>query len=147
VRRSEARFTHLSVLLAVTTGFAYGALLYFGESEDEFGMVAHPWSPTMHLLHVVTVPLFVFALGMLWQHHIVAKLRSGQRSRRRTGVLLLSQALPMIISGYLLQVAVDESWRILWQYTHVISSILFTIVFPVHLLVRQMPSSASRAQQ
>lgn len=136
MRKGEARITHLSVLLASVSGFAYGTLLYFGETEDEFGPVAHSWVPTLHTAHVVTVPLFVFALGMLWQHHIVHKLRSGAKARRRTGVVLLSQAIPMVATGYLLQVSIDDAWRTAWIWAHVTTSILFSIVFVVHLLVR-----------
>jgi hypothetical protein len=139
VRKGEARITHLSVLLAAASGFVYGALLYCGETEDDFGPVAHPWGPTLHTLHVVTVPLFVFAFGMLWQHHIVHKLRSGAKARRATGVILLSQAIPMIVTGYFLQVAVDDVWRDTWIWAHVITSTLFSLVFVVHLLMRVGP--------
>jgi hypothetical protein len=139
VRKVEARITHLAVLLAAASGFVYGALLYFGETEDDFGPVAHPWGPTLQALHVVVVPLFVFALGMLWQHHIVHKLRSGAKARRTTGLILLSQAIPMIATGYLLQVAVDDVWRDTWIWAHVITSTLFSLVFVVHLLVRVGP--------
>lgn len=140
MRKSEARITHLSVLLAAVSGFVYGALRYFGETEDEFGPVAHSWLPTLHTAHVVTVPLFVFALGMLWQHHIVHKLRSGAKARRTTGVILLSQAIPMIATGYLLQVTIDEVWRETWIWAHGITSTLFSLVFVVHLLVRVRPT-------
>lgn len=136
MKKSEARFTHLSVLLAAVSGFVYGGLLYFGEVEDEFGPVAHPWVPTMHTAHVLVVPLFLMALGLIWQHHIVHKLRTGAKARRTTGILLLSQAFPMIASGYLIQVTVEEFWRAVWIWTHGITSSLFAILFVLHLMVR-----------
>ena len=136
MKQSDARLTHLSVLLAGISGFVYGGLLYFGASEDEYGIVVHPWVPFFQALHVVTVPLFVLALGMIWNYHIVAKLRSLAKVRRRSGITLVSQAIPMIVSGYALQVSVDEFWRLIWMWAHIVTSSFFSIVFVVHLLVR-----------
>ena len=144
MNQRDARVTHASVVLAAASGFWYGWLLYFGGREDDFGPVQHGWVPALHTAHVVTVPLFVFALGMLWNHHIVAKLRSRQEPRRRTGTLLLSQALPMIATGYLLQISVDEVWRATWTWAHGISSCLFTLLFLLHLIARPTPDPASR---
>lgn len=136
MKRADKLFTHLSVACAAGTGLLYGYLLYFGETEDEFGPVQHGWVPPLQSLHVVTVPLFVFALGLIWHYHIVQKLKSGAPQRRRTGILLLSQALPMIATGYLLQVSVDELWRDIWIWSHLATSVLFCVAFVAHLLVR-----------
>ena len=134
MRAVEKRSVWLAVVCVVATGFGYGWLLWFGEGEDEFGPVAHPWLSTLQAWHVVTAPLFVFAVGVLWPQHIVLKLRTGAKPRRRTGIVLLSQALPMLFSGYLLQVSVDETWRQVWTVTHVATSVLFTVVFVLHLV-------------
>lgn len=135
MRPIEKRSTWLAVACVVVTGFGYAWLLYFGEGEDEFGPVAHPWLGSLQMWHVVTAPLFVFALGVLWPQHIWHKLKAGLKPRRKTGILLLSQALPMTASGYLLQVSVDDAWRQVWTVIHVAASIGFTVVFGVHLLV------------
>ena len=136
MKRGDKLFTHLSVACVGGTGLLYGALRYFGAAEDEFGPVSHPWTPTLQWLHVVTAPLFVFALGLIWHYHVVQKLKSGAPQRRRTGLALLSQALPMVATGYLLQVSVDEWWRDLWIWSHVVTSVLFLAAFVAHLLAR-----------
>jgi hypothetical protein len=136
VKRADKRFTYLSVACAAGSGLLYGYLLYFGETEDEFGPVQHPWVAPLQGLHVVTVPLFVFALGLIWHYHVVQKLQSGAPQRRRTGIALLSQALPMIATGYLLQVTVDELWRAVWIWSHLVTSLLFCVAFVAHLLAR-----------
>ena len=136
MKRSDKLVTHLSVACVGCTGVVYGVLRYFGSAEDEFGPVQHPLVPTLQWLHVVTAPLFVFALGLIWRCHVVQKLRSGAPQRRRTGLLLLSQALPMTVTGYLLQVSVDEGWRELWVWAHVGTSSLFCAAFAAHLAAR-----------
>jgi len=134
VKPADKLLTNGSVLCVGVSGLAYGWLLYFGETEDEFGPVQHPWTPDLQLLHVLTAPLFVFALGLIWRYHVVQKLRSGAPQRRRTGVVVASQSLPMIATGYALQVCVDEGWRTLWTWSHVATSLVFCVGFGAHLL-------------
>ena len=145
MKRGDARAVYLSSGLVTLSGVGYGYLLYFGQQEDEFGLSTHPWQPALQWSHVVVAPLFVFALGMIWNYHIVQKLASGARPRRRTGILLLSQTLPMIVSGYLLQVAVDEWWEDFWTWSHIVTSLWFCAAFGAHLLVRAKPRKARRA--
>ena len=142
MRRSDRRAVYFTTALATLSGLAYGYLLYFGEIEDEFGPVAHPWTAPLQTTHVLTVPLFVFALGLIWRTHIFQKLVSGARPRRRTGIMLLSQTLLMILSGYFLQVCVDVWWRDAWIYTHIVTSLAFIVSFFAHLVVRAKPRPA-----
>lgn len=135
MKRVDRLLTHASVAIVGGSGLAYGWLLYFGEAEDEFGPVQHPWTPGLQAMHVVTAPLFVFALGLIWRYHVVHKLRSGAPQRRRTGLLVATQSMPMIVTGYLLQVSVDEVWRALWTWSHVATSLLFCAGFVAHLFV------------
>ena len=48
----------------------------------------------------------------------------------------------MIVSGYGLQVSVGETTRTAWVVTHVVSSLLFSAVFVLHLLIRVRPARA-----
>ena len=136
MKRTDAALTWLAVGLAAGTGFVYGWMLYCAEPVDEFALVNHPWQPTLHHLHIVTVPLFVFVLGVLWPTHIVPKLRSGAAARRRTGICLVALALPMIASGYAIQASVGAEWRNAWAWVHGVTSVLFTLAFVLHLAVR-----------
>ena len=144
MRRGDKRAVYLTAALATFSGLGYGYLLYFGAIEDEFGPAAHPWTSPLQATHVITVPLFVFAMGLIWRTHIFQKLVSGARPRRRTGIALLSQSLLMIVSGYCLQVCVDVWWRDAWIWTHVATSLGFCAMFVAHLLAR-VPRRASHA--
>jgi len=95
----------------------------------------HPLQPVTLHAHVIVAPLWMFAFGVLWQSHILPKLRSKGRVRRRTGIALMALTVPMAISGYLLQTSVEESWREVWIVVHVGGSVAWIIAFLVHLAV------------
>ncbi len=133
MRRSDRILTYAAAGLATGGGVVYGWARYFGGSEDEFGPVQHAWVPTLQAFHVLSVPAFVFVLGLLWRDHILSKLSSGAKSRRRTGILLLSQSLLMVASGYALQVSVGGGWREVWLWGHLTTSVSFVLAMALHL--------------
>ncbi len=130
--RSEAWCNHAANLAVGGSGLVYGWMLYFVTSTDEFAIVNHPAQPALHSLHVLSAPLLVFAIGLLWTRHAWGRVRSGFRGRRKTGLVLVALALPMVLSGYAIQVAVDEDFREGSVITHVASSILWILAYVVH---------------
>ena len=129
--RGQAIFLHLANLAVSGTGLVYSWMRYLLEPADEWAVVNHPWQPLVQHLHVLAAPLLVFAVGLIWSGHAIAKLRNGRRGRA-SGLGLLSLFLPMAASGYLLQVAVDPGWRRTWIWLHVVSSLLWVAAFAIH---------------
>ena len=123
---------HLSNLAVVATGLIYTAMLYAMESDDPFSIVNHPLQPQVQHLHVLLAPLFVFAVGLIWRQHIWNHWSRGVRQARRTGTSLLLLLLPMVASGYFLQVAVEPQWRTAWGWVHLVSSGLWVLAFIGH---------------
>ncbi len=115
----------------------YGWMRYFAEPEDEWAIVNHPWEPSLKALHIVLVPLLVFACGLVWRMHVWGRIRSGLPKRRRSGILLALLLVPMVCSGYLLQVSAAELWRTIWMWIHGISSCLWIVVYVWHQLIRR----------
>lgn len=132
--RGEAWLTHLATAVAGGTGLVYGWMRYLAEPADEFSIVNHPWQPELKALHILGVPLLVFACGLLWRHHVWARVRSGYPGRRRTGLVLFALLVPMVVSGYGVQVAVAEGWRTAWIWIHGVSSVLWVLGYLVHQL-------------
>jgi hypothetical protein len=130
--RGEAWLNHAANLLVGGTGLVYGWMLYLLESSDPFALVNHPLQPLAHAAHVVTAPLLVFGCGLLWRRHVWSRVRGGYPHRRKTGLALFALVVPMIASGYLLQVAVEEGLRAAWTWTHVGSSLAWIAVYVVH---------------
>jgi hypothetical protein len=134
VSRGEAWALHGSLLLVGASGLVLGWMLYLLEPADEFALWNHPWQGHLLHLHVFTAPLFVFASGLLWVHHVWAKWRAGARTRRRSGLSLALTLAPLVLSGYGIQVTVDEAWRRTWIWVHVTTGVLWLVLYLVHQL-------------
>jgi len=135
VTRAEAWLLHLANLLVGGTGLVYAWLRYIAEPPDPFA-VAHPALAPVQHAHVWTAPLLVFAVGAIWRSHALAGLRLGARPRRSSGLALIAGFAPMAASGYLLQTAIDPSWRRLWLILHLAASAVWLTATLVHQLAR-----------
>ena len=139
--RGQVMFLHLANLAVSGTGLIYAWMSYLLQSADEWAVVNHPYQPVVQHLHVLSAPLLVFAIGLIWSVHALAKLRNGRRGRA-SGLGLMALFLPMAASGYLLQVAVDPEWRRRWIVIHIVSSLMWVGALAVHQ-VRALLSKAA----
>jgi hypothetical protein len=134
--RGESWLMHGSNLLVGLTGLVYAWMVYLAEPADPEALVGHPWQPHVQHLHVLVAPLLVFAVGFVWQKHIWCHVRSGLRARRWSGLSMIGMLVPMVASGYLLQTAVDPTWRRVWVVVHVATSLLWVVSYLGHLAAR-----------
>jgi len=132
----------ISTAVVAATGFVYEWTAYFAESDDPDALVNHPLQPDVQHLHVLTAPLLVFALGLVWSAHVWPRVRSGYRERRASGLTLFALCSPMVASGYLLQTASDTTWSEIWTWIHVGASIVWTIAFLAHWIGARRPTIA-----
>ena len=137
--RFETWAIHLSMLLVGGTGLVYSWMAYLAVPADPYAVVRHPWQPAVQHLHVVVAPLLVFVTGMIWRRHVWSSWRLGIRARRRSGVGLALSLVPMMASGYLLQVAVESFWRTTWGWIHLVSSLLWTLGYLTHQFLGPKP--------
>lgn len=119
------------------TGLVYGWMRYLLEPEDPFAVVNHPWQPDLQHLHVLAAPLLVFACGLIWVSHVWQRLRSNEHRKRPTGVAVAVLLIPMVASGYLLQITIDERWREVWTWTHGVSGSLWLAAYAAHQFFRR----------
>jgi len=146
VSRTEIVLLHLANVLVVTTGVIYAAMCYLLEPTDEWAVVNHPWQPHVQHLHVLVAPALVFAVGLIWSSHAMSKLRNGRKGRM-TGLGLLVGFVPMAMSGYAIQVAVDEGWRTAWIVVHLVASGVWIAAFVLHFLRTLIARRRERAEE
>ena len=150
MNRWEARIQVASNLLVGGTGIVYAIMRYLMQSADEWSVVNHPWQPHVQHLHVLTAPLLVFACGLIWHRHVAANLNRTEPGGRRSGPGMLLTLVPMVLSGYLIQTTVTESWRQAWIVVHLISSATWVLAFAGHLVgayLRRRSTASDRTHQ
>ncbi len=130
--RVQAWLQHLSNLLVGGTGLVYFVMKHLMTSDDPFAVVNHPMQPHVQHLHVLAAPLLVFATGLVWSRHVAPRLDRPELRQWRSGISLIAGFIPMVASGYLLQISVDDPWRTIWLWAHLITSALWMLGYAVH---------------
>ena len=133
--RLEAWLVHVGTILVGGTGLVYAWMRYLARPSDPFAVVNHPWQPQVQHLHLLLAPVLVFAAGLVWRRHVWACWQLGIKDRHRSGVALALTLLPMIVSGYLIQVAVEPPWRRAWIVVHCAAAALWIAGYLVHQIL------------
>jgi hypothetical protein len=125
---------HLAVAAVGLSGLAYGIMKYFLTGSDPDSRVGHPWQQPMLKLHVLSAPLLVFALGLIFSAHAVQKLRSGEDPGRTSGSGLLALATPLVLSGPLIQILTGDEARRWTGWIHAGLGVAYLLAYTAHLL-------------
>ena len=91
--RSSAQLLRIASLLVIGSGAIWAYLRYVHDlgPEPEDPVLAmewsgvHPWEPSLRNLHLLTAPLLVFAVGVIWSGHVAPRLFRPW-ARRATGL-------------------------------------------------------------
>jgi len=137
--RAQAASLHLSIALMTVTGAVFAWMKYFMKSDDPFAVVNHPMQPWMLAAHVVIAPFSVFAIGWIFGPHIAPGLANRYAPKRRSGLWSFIAIAPMVVSGYLLQVATADATRKAMAVSHWIASAFFIVAYAIHF--RSSPGS------
>lgn len=138
-------FNALSAVVTLT-GVLYFWMKYMLTTDDPFSVVNHPLQPLMLELHLIAAPALLVIFGIVFNAHVASKLKHPARLRR-SGLTSLITFLTMSLSGYLLQVAVNEQVRLALLSLHVGTGLVFAVSYSVHLaagfrLWRAQPANA-----
>ena len=134
---AERRFHHAANVLVGLSGLIYFYMAWLMTPSDPWSVVNHPWQPEVQHLHVLLAPLLVFAVGLMWHGHVLLRWRLAGALRADSGSLLLLLFVPMVASGYALQISSEEAWRTGWAWVHVVSSGLWVASYGVHYARRR----------
>lgn len=132
----------LSVAACGGSGAVYGWMKHLMRSGDAYAVVNHPWQPFFLKLHVATAPVLVFALGLVFSKHIWGRFRSGDGTGRRTGTAMLATALPMVATGYAVQVVADAWWLRALGLLHLALGSVWTAGFLLHRVATRAENEA-----
>jgi uncharacterized membrane protein YidH (DUF202 family) len=143
--RWEAWVIRAGFGLAAVSGIALGVMKYFLSNPDPDSRVGHPMQPAVLAAHVLAAPVAVFAIGLLWRGHALARIRRREKEGRATGLLLFGIGLPMVFSGYLVQVFTSETARKASGWFHAVVGVVFALAFALHLPASRPPDDSPEA--
>ena len=132
MRRWEAWWNHAALAAVSVTGLLYGIFKYWVPGPDPDSRAGHPLQPLWLKGHVLVAPLAVFGVGLLLRRHALARIRSGERKGRRTGVAMLWIFAPLALTGYLIQVLVERGATRAAGFTHAALGVLFVLGYALH---------------
>jgi hypothetical protein len=135
VTRWERWTFNLLALVVTMTGCAYLWMKYAMTNDDPFSVVNHPWQAPILDLHVLASPAFILMFGIIFNSHVMKKLRANRSQNRRSGLVSFGTFAVMVLSGYLLQVSSDEIWLRTLLIAHVTSGLLFSVAYAAHLVL------------
>ena len=134
MKRWEAWWNHASLIAVSVTGIAYGIVRYFlaNVNPDPDSALGHPWQPFLLKAHILVAPFAVFGVGLLLRRHALARRRSGEVNGRRTGTSMLWLFLPLVLTGYLIQVIVDRDAARSVGWGHAALGLAFVLGYALH---------------
>lgn len=121
--------------LVVASGTGYFVTKYLMSASDPYAVVNHPLQPLFLKLHVLTSPLLLFALGLITVRHVWRHYRSGVRWSRKSGITAAVAVVPMVVTGYLIQVLTAAGWIRAMAWAHIGFGFLYAVGFGVHAWV------------
>jgi hypothetical protein len=138
VTRCE-RWTVWGGTVALTiTGLALAGMKYLLEPTEEFAVVNHPLQPLALKLHILSAPVLVFGLGLIATRHVLPHLRAGVRSGRRSGLVAALVVVPMILTGYLIQVVTNIPLLTALAWSHLGLGTLFGAAAGAHAVAARL---------
>lgn len=141
--RGTATGIHLAMSALTATGLMLLWMVFLAsppEVEDgEVFAVEQTGQALTTEIHILTGPVLIFLVGLVWGSHVWTRIRNGATARRRTGIALTVLFPLLALSGYLLQVSTNEVLRAILGWGHAFFGVLFAGIYVAHLCVRPPP--------
>lgn len=134
--------------LTVLTGLGYFVIKYLFPSPGPYAVVNHWLQPWFLKAHIVVSPLLLFALGLIAVHHVWEHWVTGVQVSRRSAVATALAVVPMVLTGYLIQVLTAEGWVRAMAISHIAFGCLYGAGLAVHTwIIRRKNGEARRAAE
>jgi len=134
-----------SAIATGLTGLGFFWARYLVESSDPWALVNHPLEPWLLKIHILVAPVFVFAVGLITIRHVLMHIRARIRRGRLSGLAMVWLMIPMVGSGYLIQVVSTEGWLTGLAIAHIVTGAIFLLAIAAHRV--RISSSQSRVAE
>lgn len=131
--RGQKTLFYLGFTLSIASGGTLAVMVYLIRPSDPFAVVNHPLQPLVQHLHILFGPILVFAMGWIWQGHVLNNIHKKIRRARISGWACALLFPVMAISGYCFQISATEPWPSIWRWLHLGSGLLWTMATALHV--------------
>jgi hypothetical protein len=132
VTRFQRWFLYMSTAAAAVSGVGYFYMKRFMTPADPWAVINHPLEPWFLKAHILTVPLMLFAVGLITTQHIWRSLKSSLPTGRRTGLAVALAFGPLVVSGYLIQTVTRQLLLDILGWTHLALGVLCALAIFEH---------------
>ncbi len=126
-----------STLATALTGFLYFWFRNFLEPMNEWAVINHPLEPWVLKAHILVAPVMVFSVGTIAADHVFQYARSAISEGRTSGMTITAVLVPLVASGYLLQVVTHPGVVRGLSWTHTVLGTVGFLFFAWHRTVRR----------
>ena len=135
---------------SLVTGAIYGVMRYtpvaIDPLDDSFDLLAHPSQPFFQHAHILLSAGLALMIGYIAGCHGIPHTLNRVHRRRRSGLVFLFSAVPMVFSGYALQISTGELTRPFWSVIHIATSLLWSGALMAHTLF-VLPKRPAHSEQ
>jgi hypothetical protein len=131
----------ITTALVILTGAGLFAVKYLMVPSEPWAVISHPIQPWLLKAHILVSPFMIFAVGTITVRHIWQHYRNGQARGRHTGMTTAMVTIPMILTGYLIQVATSLGWIKALAIAHIAFGTVYALGVSAHQIAiqRQQP--------
>lgn len=147
MNRFEKWSVWITAVLVTATGVGLLWTKYFVPANDPWSVINHPLQPWFLKAHIITAPLLIFAIGLIATRHIWPHYQARIRRGRRSGILTALFTLPMILTGYLIQVVTHVGWLRALAISHIVLGLVFAAGLAVHQIATRVRRGSRRSHR
>lgn len=129
----------ITSILVVGTGAGLFGVKYLMSPTQPWAVINHPIQPWLLKAHIMVSPFMILAVGMITLRHIWHHYLSDQGRGRHTGVTTALVTVPMIATGYLIQVTTSMGWVRAFAVAHIVLGTVYALGLSAHQLVIRQP--------
>lgn len=130
--RFQRWLLYSSTAVAATSGLVYFWMKRFLTPTDPWAVINHPLEPWALKLHILSAPVMLFAVGLITTQHIWRSLRSSLPTGRRSGIIATMGFVPLVVTGYLIQVVTSPLALEILAWTHLSLGLAFAWALASH---------------
>jgi hypothetical protein len=136
MKKGDRNLILFSILVMALSGISLFLLDEFFKIETTYGLRTNPLVDDVKFIHNLFNFIFIFAVGKIFNCHIIHGLKLKKKKHRITGFSIFITIIGLVLSGTLLLYITEESYILDLRSVHWYLGLIFSISFIFHQLAQ-----------